>query len=92
VPGGITGPPCSWGYKYGDLALQVGVDLNLRQYNVVISRAGLEPKNDCAGEGQQQLNNRPIISSERMLHKEYNRKCGEKITGRESQGACPKTN
>jgi hypothetical protein len=24
VPGGITGPPCSWGYKYGNLALQVG--------------------------------------------------------------------
>jgi hypothetical protein len=24
MPGGITGPPCSWGYKYGDLALQVG--------------------------------------------------------------------
>jgi hypothetical protein len=24
VPGGITGPPCSWGHKYGDLALQVG--------------------------------------------------------------------
>jgi hypothetical protein len=24
VPGGITGPPCSWGYKYEDLALQVG--------------------------------------------------------------------
>jgi hypothetical protein len=24
VPGGITGSPCSWGYKYGNLALQVG--------------------------------------------------------------------
>jgi hypothetical protein len=24
MPGGIIGPPCSWGYKYGDLALQVG--------------------------------------------------------------------
>jgi hypothetical protein len=24
VPGGITGPPCPEGYKYGDLALQVG--------------------------------------------------------------------
>jgi hypothetical protein len=24
VPGGITGPPCSGQYKYGDLALQVG--------------------------------------------------------------------
>jgi hypothetical protein len=24
VTGDITGPPCSWGYKYRDLALQVG--------------------------------------------------------------------
>jgi hypothetical protein len=24
APGGITGPHCSWGYKYGNLALQVG--------------------------------------------------------------------
>jgi hypothetical protein len=25
-PGGITGPPCSWGFKYGEIALQVGGD------------------------------------------------------------------
>jgi hypothetical protein len=32
VPGGITGPTCSWGiYIYGDLALQVGRVSNLRQ-------------------------------------------------------------
>jgi hypothetical protein len=24
VPRGITGTHCSWGYKYGNLALQVG--------------------------------------------------------------------
>jgi hypothetical protein len=24
IPGGITGPPCPYGYKYGGLALQVG--------------------------------------------------------------------
>jgi hypothetical protein len=24
MSGGITGAPCSWRYKYGDLALQVG--------------------------------------------------------------------
>jgi hypothetical protein len=28
---GITGPPCSWGYKYGNLALHVGGVSNLRQ-------------------------------------------------------------
>jgi hypothetical protein len=31
VLGGITGPPCSWGYKYGHLVLQVGLVSNLRQ-------------------------------------------------------------
>jgi hypothetical protein len=31
VPGVITWPPCSWGYKYGNLALQVGGVSNLRQ-------------------------------------------------------------
>jgi hypothetical protein len=31
VPGGISGPPCSWGYKYEGLALQVGAVSNLRQ-------------------------------------------------------------
>jgi hypothetical protein len=37
------------------------------------------------------VNDRPILSSERMIHKDYNRKCsvgGEIITGRGSQGAC----
>jgi hypothetical protein len=33
---------------------------------------------------------RPILSSERMLHKDYDRKCSveKKIAGRESQVAC----
>jgi hypothetical protein len=37
------------------------------------------------------LNDRPILSSERMLHKDYDRKCSvekKKTTGHESQGAC----
>jgi hypothetical protein len=42
-------------YKYGDLALQVGGVSNLRQYNVVMSPAGLGLENDCAGEDQEQL-------------------------------------
>jgi hypothetical protein len=41
---------------------------------VVISPAGLGPKNACAGEGQQQL----YTMDERMLHKDYNRKCSVK--------------
>jgi hypothetical protein len=36
------------------------------------------------------VNDRPILSSKRILHKKYNRKCsaGRKNTDRESQGAC----
>jgi hypothetical protein len=34
------------------------------------------------------VNDRPIVSSERILHKDYDHKCIlEKIAGRESQGA-----
>jgi hypothetical protein len=42
-------------YKYEDVTLQVGLVSNLRQYNMVMSPAGLGPENDCVGEGQQQL-------------------------------------
>jgi hypothetical protein len=36
------------------------------------------------------VNDRPILSSERMLHKDYDRKCSveQKIIGRESKGVC----
>jgi hypothetical protein len=42
------------GYKYGDLALQVGGISNLGQY-IVMSPEGLGPEDDFAGEAQQQL-------------------------------------
>jgi hypothetical protein len=40
------------------------------------------------------VNDRPIISSDRMLHKDYNRKSSvvKRNTGRESQGVGAKTN
>jgi hypothetical protein len=35
------------------------------------------------------VNNRPILSSEWALHKDYDRKCSaEKINGRDPQEAC----
>jgi hypothetical protein len=40
---------------------------------MVMSPTGHGPDNDCAGEGQQ--HDRLILSSERMLHKDYKRKC-----------------
>jgi hypothetical protein len=49
---------------------------------MVMSPAGLEHENDCAGEVQQQLyvNERSILPTERILHKDYDRKCSvEKI-------------
>jgi hypothetical protein len=36
---------------------------------------GLEHENDCPGEDHQQLNDRSILSRERMLHKNFDRKC-----------------
>jgi hypothetical protein len=57
--------------------------------NMVASPTGLRPENKCTGEGQQQLNDRPILSSERMLYKDYDHRCSiEKISNRKSQGAC----
>jgi hypothetical protein len=42
---------------------------------------GLGPENDCVGESTAIVNNKPILSSERMLHKDYGYKCsvGKKI-------------
>jgi hypothetical protein len=39
-----------------------------------MSPAGLGPENDCAGEAATIVNNRPIISSEKLLRKDYDRK------------------
>jgi hypothetical protein len=52
---------------------------------MVIIAAGLGPERGPAAI----VNDRPILSSERKLHKNYNRKCSveNKIAGRESQGA-----
>jgi hypothetical protein len=55
---------------------------------MIMSPAGLGPENDCAGEAHQKLWTTDILSSERVLHKAYDRKCSdEKLAGRESQGA-----
>jgi hypothetical protein len=49
---------------------------------MVMSPAGHGPENGC-------VNDTAILSSERMLHKDYDRKCSvEKNTGRESERAC----
>jgi len=35
VPGGIAGPPCPGIYKYGRLALQVGISVTDRQPGIL---------------------------------------------------------
>jgi hypothetical protein len=73
VPGGITGPPCSWRIKIRGHGLQVGGVSNLTQPNMVMSPTGLRPENDCAGP-EAVVTDRPTLSSERLLHKDYNRR------------------
>jgi hypothetical protein len=53
--GVLLGHPVPGGYKYGDLALQVGGVSNLRQKNTLTTAAGLVPPNECAGEDRHQL-------------------------------------
>jgi hypothetical protein len=45
------GRPDPGGFKHGDLALQVWRVPNLRQQNMVMSLAGLEPESHWDGEG-----------------------------------------
>jgi hypothetical protein len=70
MPGGILGHPVPGGYKYGDLALQVGGVSNLRQSNME-----LRPKNDCAGEDQQQLYTADPFSRQRERPTSTTRNC-----------------
>jgi hypothetical protein len=57
---------------------------------VIMSPARLGTEDDCDGEGSAPIiNDRPIFSSERKIHKGYDHKRSvEKNTGCESQGAC----
>jgi hypothetical protein len=65
APWGTMGLPNSWGSKYWDLAFQNGGVSSLIEWNVILSHAGLEPKNDCSGEGQPAAfvndNTRPLV-------------------------------
>jgi hypothetical protein len=52
VPWGITGHPVPGGYKYGELALQVGGSLESETVKYGQSPAGLGPEYDSADESQ----------------------------------------
>jgi hypothetical protein len=101
VVGGDEKEPSAWGYNRATLFLG---DINTRTWpsrlgesqirdskNVVMSPAGLGPENDCAGEAQKKLYTTYSSSRQKGC---YIRTITEsvqlenKITGRESQGAC----
>jgi hypothetical protein len=52
--GVYLGHPIPGGYKYGDLALQVGGVSN-ETVNYGLTSAGLEPQSDCSCKVQKQL-------------------------------------
>jgi hypothetical protein len=54
MPGGIAGLPFPMENKYRNLVLQIEGVSNLRQQNLAMSLAELEPEKDYAGEAQQQ--------------------------------------
>jgi hypothetical protein len=68
VPGGISGPPCSWGYKHGDLALKVegvsriGTIIYGLESRGTQTRAGLRWRGSAAT-----VNYRPVLLSERVV-------------------------
>jgi hypothetical protein len=69
VPGGITGPPYSWGYKYGNLALRVE---EVSDETVIYGCEfyGTSNQEWLLWQGPEaivQVNYRPILSSKRAL-------------------------
>jgi hypothetical protein len=52
VPECTTGPPVPGGHKYSYLDLQAGGVSNLRQWNMVVSSAGLGPRVNCTNKLQ----------------------------------------
>jgi hypothetical protein len=64
VPGGKLGHPVPGGYKYGNLALQVG-GVSDKTVKFGLSSAGLRLKSDCSGKAQKQfyskLQTRPLV-------------------------------
>jgi hypothetical protein len=61
---------------------------------MVMSPVGLGPENDCWQGPTAVVNNRPIFSSERMLHKDFDCKCSfeKKLLVVSLKGLVTKTN
>jgi hypothetical protein len=77
--------PVPEGYKYGDLALQVGGSLKKWDNNMVLRPAGLRWRGPAAT-----LNYRPVLSSERRLYKITNPQLSkENFTEKDKMAAVP---
>jgi hypothetical protein len=64
--GVITGPPSSEGYKYGDLALQVGGVSKIRKIKYGLESSGTQTRKRLHWRGPAaRVNYRPVLSSER---------------------------
>jgi hypothetical protein len=91
VPGGITGPPFSWGIWIrgpgppGWVSLESETVKCGHEFRGTWTYEWLRWREPAAI-----ANERPILSSDRILHKDYNAsiQLENKITGRDSQGAC----
>jgi hypothetical protein len=87
LPGGITGPPSPWGILNAR-----AWPFRLRKYESETVKYGYESRVTRYWEWLRWqgptviVKERPIFSSERMLHKDYDLK--GTIAGSESQGAC----
>jgi hypothetical protein len=89
VPGRITGPPCSWGIYIRAPGHQIGEVSNLRQLKCGHESCGTQTWVRMRWRRSATIvNDRLILSSERRLHKEYDRRCSiENSSDRESQVA-----
>jgi hypothetical protein len=66
VPGSITRPPCPWGYKYRDLALQLGGVSEIGRIKYGLESHGTQTQEGLHWRGQAAtVNYRPVPSSER---------------------------
>jgi hypothetical protein len=89
VPGGITGPPCSWRIYIRESGPPGWGILESETAEYVHESRGALIWEWLRWRGSAAIViDSPVLSLERMLHKEFNRKGSvQKITGRESQGA-----
>jgi hypothetical protein len=90
VPGGITGPPCSWGTHVRGPGTPGWGSLESERVKYGHESHGTQTR-EWLRKPAAIINDRPILSPDRMLQKDCDRKGWvdkKKSAGRETQGAC----